>query len=184
MQSGFSIARRQATTEPVGHQPAAWGMLTTLEQLTVGLLIGMVLIWTTFQVVGVRALFPPIGIVYALGSIAVAGAMLRSRKRWSPAIAAGWGVAMIIPEGMAARSHLLHWNEIYTHFDHYLLIMTFFPLAIALVATGIGATVQNYRREREDRRAPDWLRGAALGVATLILVANAVTVILYASKIP
>ncbi len=184
MQSGFSLTRRLATTEAVGHQPASWRMLTTLEQLTAGLLIGMVLIWTTFQVVGVRALFPPIGIVYTLGSIAVAGAMLSSRKRWSPAIAAGWGVVMIIPEGIATSSHLLHWSEIYTHFDHYLLIMTFFPLVIALVATGIGATLQNYRREREDRRAPNWLRGAALGVVTLILVANAVTVILYAYKIP
>lgn len=183
MQSGFSLARRQVTTEPAGLQPAA-GTHTTLEQLTAGLLAGMVLIWITFQVVGIRALFPPIGIVYALGSIAVAGTLRRGRKRWSPAIAAGWGAAMMIPESMPAISHLLNWNEIYTHFDHYLLIMTFFPLAIALVAAGIGATVQNYRSEREDQRTPNWLRGAALGVATLILVGNAVTVILYAYNIP
>ena len=184
MQSGFFVARRVAIARPLGPQPADEGSHTALKRLTAALLMAMVPIWITFQVLGIRALFPPIGNVYALGSIAVAGTLLRSRKRWSPGIASGWSVAMMIPESIPAISHLLHWSEIYTHFDHYLLIMTFFPLAIALVAAGIGATVQNYRSEREDRRAPNWLRGAALGMATLVLTANAVTVILYAYNIP
>ncbi len=184
MQSGFSLARRVGRTEPVVHQPAAREAFTPLERLTVGLLMGMVLIWTTFQVVEVQAIFPPIGIVYALGSIAVTGVMLRSRRGWIPSVAAGWGVTMMIPESIPAISHLLHWSELYTHFGHYLLIMTFFPLAIALVAAGIGATLQNSRREREAQRTPEWLQGAAVGVAALILVANAVTLILYAYKIP
>ncbi len=184
MQSGFPLSRRGTTAESVRHQTAHGGTLTALERLTVGLLAAMVPIWILFQVLVERALFPPIGPVYALGSIAVASAMLRSRKRWSPAVAAGWGVTMMLPESIPAIPHLLHWNDIYTHFAHYVLIMTFFPLAIALVATGIGATVQNYRRDEEDRRAPGWLRDAALGVASLILVANAVTLVLHAYRIP
>ncbi|MDP9469298.1 MAG: hypothetical protein M3Q71_01335 [Chloroflexota bacterium] len=184
MQSGFSLARREAATEPAAHALEAWGTLTALERLTAGLLAGMVLLWTTFQVVEIRALFPPIGIVYALGSIAVAGATLHSWRRWSPSLAAGWTAVTMIPESIPAISHLLDWTEIYTHFGHYLLIMTFFPLAITLVAAGVGATVQNYRRERQDRRAPNWLRSALLGVAAVILVGNAVTLVLHAYKVP
>jgi hypothetical protein len=157
--------------------------LSTLESLTVGILAGMVLVWITFQVVDLQALFPPIGILYALGSIAAAAAILLSRRHWSPALAAGWSV-MMIPESIPAVEHLLDWNDFYTHFGHYLIIMTFFPLAIALVASGIGATVQNYNHEPQDRQAPDWLQSAILGVVTLVLVANAVTVALYAFHIP
>ena len=160
------------------------GTLSALETLTVGILAGMVLIWITFQVVEIQALFPPIGILYALGSAIIAGVMVLGHRPWSPAVAAGWGVLMMIPESIPAMGHLLHWNDIYTHFGHYLIIMTFFPLAIGLVAAGIGATVQNVRREPEDRRAPHWLRGALLGVVALILVANTATVALYAFHIP
>ena len=158
--------------------------LSALETLTVGILAGMILIWLSFQVVDLQALFPPIGILYALGSIIVAGTIMLGRWQRSPALAAGWGLLMMIPESVPAIGHLLDWNDLYTHFAHYLIIMTFFPLAILLVAAGIGATIQNARREPGDRRAPRWLRGALLGVGTLILVSNAVTVLLYAFRIP
>lgn len=158
--------------------------LSTLENLTVGILAGMVLVWITFQVVDLQALFPPIGILYALGSIAVAGTIAFSRRHWSPALAAGWSVMMMIPESVLALEHLLHWDDIYTHFGHYLIIMTFFPLAFALVASGIGATVQNYKREPQDRHAPDWLRSAVLGLIAFIVLANALTIGLYVFDIP
>ena len=158
--------------------------LSALETLTVGILTGMILIWLSFQVVDLQALFPPIGILYALGSAIVAGTIMLGRWQRSPALAAGWGLLMMIPESMPAIGHLLDWNDLYTHFSHYLIIMTFFPLAILLVAAGIGAAIQNAGREPEDRRAPHWLRGALVGVGMLILVANAVTVLLYAFRIP
>jgi hypothetical protein len=119
-----------------------------------------------------------------LGSAIIAGTIMLGRQRWSPALAAGWGLLMMIPESIPAIGHLLHWNDLYTHFGHYLIIMTFFPLAILLVAVGIGATVQNARHQPADRRAPHWLRGALLGVGTLILAANTVTIVLYAFRIP
>ncbi len=165
-------------------KPTEGRALRPLETVTVGILAGMVLIWAMFQVVEIQALFPPIGILYALGSIVVAGAILLTRSHWSPALAAGWGAMMMIPESILAIKHLIHWDEIYTHFGHYLIIMTFCPLAIALVAAGIAATVQNYKHEPQDRRAPHWLRGTVLGVVTLVLVANIVTVALYAFHIP
>lgn len=158
--------------------------LSTLENLTAGILAGMVLIWITFQVVELQALFPPIGILYALGSMAVAGAILFSRRQWSPALAAGWSVMMMIPESVPAAGHMLHWEDIYTHFSHYLIIMTFFPLAIALIATGIGATIQNYTREPHNRPAPDWLRIAVQSLTAVIVVANALVIALYLLEIP
>jgi len=158
--------------------------LSTLENLIVGILGMMVLVWITFQVVDLQALFPPIGILYALGSIAMAAVIVFSRRLWSPALAAGWSVVMMIPESLPAVEHLLHWDDLSTHFGHYVVIMTFFPLAFALVAAGVGATVQNYRHEPQDRVAPDWLRSAVLGLIAFIVVANAVTIILYALDIP
>jgi len=167
----------------VGHR-AEQGALSVLETLTVGILAGMVLIWLSFQGVEIQALFPPIGILYALGSAIVAVTMVLGHRRWSPALAAGWGLLMMIPESIPAIGHLLHWNGIYTHFGHYLIIMTFFPLAILLVVAAIGATVQNSRREPGDHRAPHWLRDTLLGVVALIFVANVMTVVLYAFRIP
>jgi hypothetical protein len=157
---------------------------STLESLTVGLLTSMILIWIVFQVVEIKALFPPIGILYAVGSAGIAGVVLLGRKRWSPALAAAWGIAMMIPESMPAIDHMLHWDDLYSHFAHYLLIMTFFPLAITLVATGIAATLQNYRGTSSVRLDSGLLRKALFGVLTLIVIANAVTIALYAFDIP
>jgi len=158
--------------------------LSTLESLTVGLLTSMIPIWLVFQALGIQALFPPIGILYAIGSAIVAGVMLFWGKRWSPALAAAWSSAMMIPESMPAIDHLLHWDDLYSHFDHYLLIMTFFPLAITLLATGIAATIENYRGT-----SPAWLgagplRKALPAVLAVIVVANAVTIVLYAFDVP
>ncbi len=158
--------------------------LNTLENLNVGILAIMVLVLITFQVVDLQALFPPIGILYALGSIAVAAVIVFGRRIWSPALAAGWSVVMMIPESLPAIEHLLHWGDLSTHFGHYLVIVTFFPLAFALIAAGVGATVQNYKRQPHDRPAPDWLRSALLGLIAFIVVANAVTITLYAFDIP
>lgn len=158
--------------------------LSVLESLAVGILLAMVLIWTIFQVVELQSVFPPIGILYALGSIMITAVIVVGRRRWSPALAAGWAVLMLIPESIPAIGHLTEWSEIYTHFAHYLIIMTFFPLAMALATIGIMATVQNYRHEPENRPAPNWLRGAMLAVASFIVIANAVVVALYLFDIP
>ncbi len=158
--------------------------LSALERTVVGILLAMVLIWTAFQVMDVQSLFPPIGILYALGSIIVAAVILLNHKSWSPALAAGWAVLMLIPETVPAVRHLIDWSDIYTHFGHYLIIMTFFPLAIALMALGVGSTIQNRRHEAHDRHAPSWLSTAMPAMVALIIVANAVVVALYLLEIP
>lgn len=109
--------------------------LSALERAAVGILLTMAVIWTVFQVIEIQALFPPIGLLYTIGSAVIAVVMLLGRKRWSPGLAAGWAVLMMIPESLPAIGHLTNWDEIYTHFAHYLIIVTFFPLAIAAMTS-------------------------------------------------
>jgi hypothetical protein len=158
--------------------------MSALERVVMSILAAMVPIWLVFQVLEIGAPFPPIGVLYAVGSIVVLGAMLYSRKPWAPVLAAVWGAMMLTPESIPASGHLLHWNDLYSHFGHYLVIMTFFPLAIALVVTGIAAAVQNSRNPASERPAPRWLRGLAIGTVTLMAIGNGVIVILYAFNIP
>lgn len=159
---------------------------SALDSTALALLGAMAAIWAVFQVVEIRALFPPIGILYALGSIAVAAVLFRVRKTWAPAVASAWAVLMMVPESIPAVGHLLDWSELYSHFGHYLIIMTFFPLALLLAVVGIAATRRNRAAAVTglDAATPSWLRGALTGVATFIVVANVVTILLYALEIP
>jgi hypothetical protein len=149
---------------------------TALESAILGILFAMVLVWIPFQVTEIRSLFPPIGILYALGSVIVAGAVLMVRKPWSPLIASAWGALMMVPETGPAIGHLRDWSELAGHFGHYLVIMTFFPLALALVAFGIAATSRTYRGL--DHQAPTWLRTAAIGIVSFIVIADVVVIAL------
>jgi hypothetical protein len=157
---------------------------TSLESLAIGILAAMVLVWIPFQVIEIQAIFPPIGILYAVGSIAIAAVIRFTRKRWSPALAAAWGLLMMIPESGPAIGHLRDWSELDGHFGHYLVIMTFFPLALALIATGTLATLRAYRDEAPQQEIPSRLRQALLAGAALIVVANLVTIALYLFDIP
>lgn len=157
---------------------------TVLDTVIIALLGVMAAIWTVFQIVEIKAPFPPIGILYALGSVILAVVLLRSRKTWVPAVVAGWAAVTMIPESIPAIDHLRDWSELYTHFGHYLIIMTFFPLAILLVVVSVVATVRNREATGADAPAPTWLRPALLGVSAFIIVANAVTIVLYALEIP
>jgi hypothetical protein len=172
MNQGITIGQR-AREEALG----------ALDRTLAGILASMALIWSAFQVVEIQAVFPPIGILYALGSTAIAAVIVVGRPAWGPALAAGWGALMMVPESIPAIGHLTDWSEIYSHFVHYLVIVTFFPLAIALVATGIGATVR-IRRGADTRQAPAWLPPALLALAALIAVANTVVIALYTFDIP
>ncbi len=148
-----------------GHLP-----LSPLGRLTAGALLALAPIWTAFQVVEI-GLFPPIGTIYALGSLVCAG-VARTGRRWSLAPAVLWGLFMLALEASPTIEHLTDPSGIHDgHFVHYLLICAFLPLVGIIVAGGIGATVQNYRRAPADRPAPRWLGGALLATAALSLVA-------------
>jgi len=164
-----SIAARQ-------HEQKAAGERSALDTAILAVLFAMVLVWIPFQVTEIRALFPPIGILYAVGSILVAGAVLMVRKPWSPLIASAWGALMMVPETGPAIGHLRDWSDLTGHFGHYLVIMTFFPLALALIVFGVAATSRTYRGLAQ--QAPAWLRTAAIGIASVIVIADAVVIVL------
>jgi hypothetical protein len=171
-----------ATIAVHDHDTAVRSTRSTLETVMLALLGVITVIWTVFQIVEIKTLFPPIGILYAAGSIILIGLLVRVCKPWMPAVVAAWAVLTMIPESLPAIEHLLDWSELYTHFGHYLIIMTFFPLAFLLVAVGIATTVQNRASAVTD--APSWLRPAVTGVVALIVTANIVTIVLYALEIP
>ena len=173
-----------ATIAASQYEQAGATARNAFERYVVALLGAIAMIWIVFQVVEIRAPFPPIGILYAVGSIAVAGLVVRGGKTWAPAVAAGWAVLMIIPESIPAIGHLRDWSELYTHFGHYLVIVTFFPLAALLAAVGIAATAQNRAITDAGEVAPAWLRVARIGVLSFIVVANLITIMLYVLEIP
>lgn len=171
-----------ATMAVQDHDVIARSARSAFETLAIVLLGAISVIWIVFQVVEIGGPFPPIGILYALGSIAVAAMLIRLRKPWTPSVASGWAALMMIPESIPAVGHLRDWSELYTHFGHYLVIMTFFPLAALVVVVGLAATAQN--RAISGTGAPSWLRVALVSVSVFIIVANAITIMLYAFEIP
>ena len=155
-------------------QHGATGERTILQTAILGILLSMVVIWIPFQVIEIGSLFPPIGILYAVGSIIVATAIVRMRQPWSPAIASAWSLMMMAPEIGPAIGHLTDWSDLQGHFGHYLIIMTFFPLAIALFAFGVVATSRRYRGL--ERHAPAWLGKALALTIAFIVIADLVTI--------
>lgn len=144
--------------------------LAPLGRLTLGALLAQAVVWTAFQVIEI-GFFPPIGTVYALGSLLCAG-LARTGRRWSLAPAVLWGLFMLALEASPTIGHLADLSGIHGgHFLHYLLICAFLPLSGIVIAGGIGATVQNYRRAPGDRPAPRWLASTLLATAALSLVA-------------
>lgn len=163
-------------------EPARRARRSALETTVLAILAAMVVIWIVFQIAAIQSPFPPIGILYALGSVIVGGVLIRVQKPWTPAVASAWALLMMVPESLPAIEHMLDWSELYSHFDHYLLIMTFFPLAALLAVAGIAATRQNRSLAvtGADAPAPSWLRTAVASVVAFIVVANLVTIALYA----
>lgn len=145
--------------------------LAALGRLTLGALLALAPLWIWFQVVEI-GFFPPIGTIYAIGSLIMAG-LVASRRRWAPGVAAAWAVFMLAIEASPTIDHLTHLDDImHGHFSHYLLNNVMIPLAVIVVTAGIAATRQNYRRDDDDRPAPPWLRGALLATAGASVAAN------------
>jgi hypothetical protein len=105
-----------ATIAVHDHGTAVRSTRSTLETVMLALLGVITVIWTVFQIVEIKALFPPIGILYAAGSIILIGLLVRVHKPWMPAVVAAWAVLTMIPESLPAIEHLLDWSELYTHF--------------------------------------------------------------------
>jgi hypothetical protein len=142
--------------------------LAVLGKVTAWSFVILALQWVWFQIFSIEALFPPIGPLYALGCLVVAG-VIAKRHRWAPALGAGWSVVMLAIESVPAIDHLLHWDEVYSHLAHYLLLTVFVPMAVFIVITGVSATRQNYSVAAAERDTPAWLIPLAV-VTTVVIV--------------
>jgi len=102
----------------------------------------------------------------------VAGLVAASGRRWSPLPAALVSLFLLYFLSREIRFDLTHPIENKPLFYASAILTSSFLVAIV---TGIGATIQNYRRPLEERREPRWTAHALVGLATLCLGAIIVT---------
>jgi heme/copper-type cytochrome/quinol oxidase subunit 2 len=143
--------------------------LATLGRLTVAALVGLALCFIYLQAVMIGMVIPPLA-VFGVISLIVAGVVAMG-WRWTPLLGALWGGFMI-----AGNSDTLVYNLTHPSDVHSLAFsMVYLAMAIIVVAAGISATVQNYRRA--ERTTPRLLPFALTALAALCLGAILVAAI-------
>jgi plastocyanin len=144
--------------------------LSAPRMVMIAELVGNVVVNTLLQALIVRTLIPPLAIIMVL-TLVVAG-IVASRWRWAPLLAVLWSVASVIPGLEPYSYNLAHPAETGT------FIATLLGLALLLitVVAGLAATVAGERQVAAGR-APRWLRGFLIGVATFVLGASLVAAI-------
>jgi hypothetical protein len=145
-------------------------------------LLALIVAWLAFQILAIRAPFPPIGIMYAVGYGVGVWAISR-RKRWGIGFAVGVTSLIQLVESPLTVGHLLNWNDIYTHFDHYLLLGVFLPFSALTVATGVAA-MRRTGAQTTGAAAPAWLRVAVIATAVSIVLSEIIVIALYELQIP
>ncbi len=144
--------------------------LLTLQNTVIAGLIGNVLVNIVLQAFVVRGLIPPLTIIMVL-TVGVA-AVCVVRWRWAPLLAALWCVVAFIPGWKPYIFNLTH------PADTGKFVATVFGLCLYFVAFvgGMAATITRDQLASVDR-APSWLRGFMIGLATFALGASLVSAI-------
>jgi plastocyanin len=144
--------------------------LPTLRTVMIAGLVGNVLVNTVLQALILQTLIVPLAIIMAL-TLVVAG-VCATRWRWAPLLAVLWCVLSVIP-GLEPYSYdLTHPAEIGN------FIATLLSLALLLVAVVAGVAAMIYgERQVAGERAPRWLMGFLIGMATFVLGASLVAAI-------
>jgi plastocyanin len=132
-------------------------------------LIGNVLVGAVMQV-QISRLIPPLAMIMAL--TLVIAALCASRWRWAPLLAVLWSVASIIPGLEPYTYSLTHPAET----SGFVVTLVGLALSIITVIAGVAATVAGERPAAEER-APRWLQGFLIGMATFVLGASLVAAI-------
>jgi plastocyanin len=144
--------------------------LLTLRTVMIAGLVGNVVVNTVLQALILRMLIPPLAIILAL--TLVVAAACATRWRWAPHLAVLWCVLSVVPGLEPYVYDLSHPAETGT------FIATLLGLALLLVTVvaGVGAMIPGNRQVAEGR-APRWLRGFSISMATFVLGASLVAVI-------
>jgi plastocyanin len=144
--------------------------LPILRKVMIAGLVGNVLVFTILQALILQTLIPPLAIILAL-TLLVAG-VCATRWRWAPLLVMLWIVLSVIPGLQPYAYDLTHPAETGT------FIATLLGLALLLIAfvAGVAEMIYGYRRAAEGR-APRWLSGFLIGMATFALGASLVAAI-------
>ncbi len=145
--------------------------IAILSRLTMAALVGTAATFALMQLVVMQRVDPTLLVPMAL--LLGAAALILTRWRWTPLV--GAALCGLLAAGLLAPAlpqivyELRHPGAPMGPFLFFLL-----PLLLVGVAAGIGATVHNYRRPTDARRAPRWLTpalvalgGVAVGAAAL-----------------
>jgi hypothetical protein len=140
--------------------------LSALGKLTVAAMFGLpLLLFINFLVEGFNLVnLLIVGIALILAAIP-AGIIVITRWRWSPLLGAllyGVLLALSIPILPYALSHP---NET----SLFVLSVVVLALSIVGIGTGIGATIQNYRKGEREPRAPSFLGVSLSGLAGIVV---------------
>jgi plastocyanin len=143
--------------------------LTALRTVLIAALVGNVLVGAVMQV-QISTLIPPLAIIMVL--TLVIAALCAMRWRWTPLLAVLWSVASIIPGLEPYTYSLTHPAET----SGFVVTLVGLALSIIIVVAGVAATVSGERQVAEGR-APHWLTGFLVGMATFVLGASLVAAI-------
>jgi uncharacterized cupredoxin-like copper-binding protein len=144
--------------------------LPALRKVMIAGLVGNVFVFTVLQALILQTLIPELAIILAL-TLVIAG-VCATRWRWAPLLAILWVVLSVIPGLEPYTYDLTHPAETGT------FIATLIGLALLLVAVVAGVAEMIYRnRQVAEGRAPRWLAGFLIGIATFVLGASLVAAI-------
>lgn len=121
-------------------------------------LIGIALSLVYLQIALIGQVIPPLAI-FAVVALIMAGTVWAG-WRWAPVLAAIWSLFIVAGNAEHVRYNLTHPD------DAHSFAFTTMLLGIAAVGliSGIGATLQNYRRAADARRMPRWGRYGLVGL--------------------
>src|SRR6266545_4042135 len=133
--------------------------LPMLRTVMIAGLVGNVLVNTVLQALILHTLIVPLAIIMAL-TLLVAG-VCATHWRWAPLLAVLWCVLSVVP-GLEPYSYdLTHPAETGTFIATLLSLV----LLLVTVVAGVAAMISRNRQVAQER-APRWLAGFLIGMAT------------------
>jgi uncharacterized cupredoxin-like copper-binding protein len=159
--------------------PAARMARPALAQWTLATLLGGVALLVYMQVFLVRGFTPPIALMFGVPALVFAALVALIRRRWAPLLGTLYW-ALFLAANSPYIGHDLAHPELFSGF-WFSVVLTL--IAVAGVAAGVGAAVQNYRtpnaggQEANWRRIPRWFSTGLLMLSALCLGAVLVAAI-------
>src|SRR6266540_7060349 len=144
--------------------------LPTLRTVMIAGLVGNVVVNTVLQALILQTLIPPLVIIMAL-TLVIAGGCA-TRWRWAAHLAVLWCVLPVVPGLEPYTYDLTHPAET----GNFIFTLLSLVLLLVTVVAGVAALIYGDRQVAAGR-APRWLTGFLIGMATFVLGASLVAAI-------